>query len=142
MSDRLQLIRESTEKMAGHSSLEDAYSDRAWLLHQYDALVSRLEERQKHIDALEQRLDRACAERDQRGFRLDPALELCREIEFFLRGHPGEASVLRAKINAFLVERPSGGSVLDRIAELQAEIEEVVHKNITFSVVEKQEIKS
>ena len=30
--------------------------------------------------------------------RLDTALEMCREIEFFLRGHPGEASVLRAKI--------------------------------------------
>jgi hypothetical protein len=30
------------------------------------------------------------------------SLELLREIEFFLRGHPGEASVLRAKVKALI----------------------------------------
>jgi hypothetical protein len=39
-------------------------------------------------------------ERDSLQSKLDSVLELWREIEFFLRGRPGEASVLRAKIAA------------------------------------------
>lgn len=38
--------------------------------------------------------------------RLDKLTLLCRELEFFLRGHPGEASVLRSKIKSMIdVER-------------------------------------
>jgi hypothetical protein len=59
MSNRLQLIREAVAKMAGHSSLEDAYSDRAWLLSEYDALQSRLEGWSKDYSSIAKKLDAA-----------------------------------------------------------------------------------
>ena len=41
-AERLALIRADVDRMAGHSSLENAYSDRAWLLGKYDELASLL----------------------------------------------------------------------------------------------------
>ena len=38
MSDRLNLIREAVKRDV--ANIEDAYADRAWLLSQYDALLT------------------------------------------------------------------------------------------------------
>jgi hypothetical protein len=51
-------------------------------------------------------------------------LEMLREIEFFLRGHPGEASVLRAKVKALIdgaVERRETNCVATSRSELNGE---------------------
>lgn len=80
MSARLQLIREAVAKMAGHSSLEDAYSDRAWLLAEYDALASRLYSALDKLSKCSLACGIAVEERDAALRRLDSALATIRAL--------------------------------------------------------------
>src|SRR3990167_427879 len=87
------------------------------LLAECERLEARLDAANAVADAqarrLTEQLEADYAQRIAAESRLDAALGMLREIEFFLRGHPGEASVLRAKVRVILdgvVERQTPNS--------------------------------